>query len=437
MALDKVTTNIINDDAVTGAKIENNPTVAGNLTVAGNTTLSGTSTLTGNATASGNLTVTGDIIPSTPFSHRNLIINGAFQVWQRSNSTSLETVANNNLKADRFKLNSDIQAADLTCARSTDVPAGQGFTNSMKVVPGGADTSVASSHIATIVQYIEAQDLQHLCYGTSNAKTLTLSFWVKTNLTGLHSVCLVKPDSTNYACPIEYTVSAANTWEKKEITFSPTAGSTSLITSSAGAIADDTGRGMSVCWNLAAGSTYRGTNNTWQAGPASEYGHGTGTIQNFVGSTSNTFFLTGCQLELGSNATPFEHRSYGEEFIRCERYYSTSFEDHIKPVGTHASAFNNKHLYFHIYPYTGAHFAGIQVVYKTKMRTSPSVTFWTGRGSPSADSGRVAYWEGSWASNNGFSVDTTGSGPFGFNLGGTISSSTRLCQFNFTADAEL
>ena len=315
MALDKVTTGVITDDAVTGAKIENNPTVAGNLTVAG------TSTLTGNATASGNVTVTGDIVPSTPFSHRNLIINGAFQVWQRSNSTSLETVANNNLKADRFKLNSDIQASDLTCARSTDVPAGQGFTNSMNVVPGGADTSIAAGHIATIVQFIEAQDLQHLCYGTSNAKSLTLSFWVKTNLTGSHSVSFVKDDSTAYACPIEYTVSAANTWEKKEITLSPTAGSTSLITSAAGAIANDNGRGLAVCWNLAAGSTYQGTNNTWQAGPASGYGLATSNVQNFVGSTSNNIYLTGVQLEVGSSTTPFEHRTYADEIQRCYRYF--------------------------------------------------------------------------------------------------------------------
>ena len=200
-------------------------------------------------------TMTGDLVPATPMSHRNVIINGAMQVWQRSDSTSMESVLNNNFKADRWRLNSDIQAADLTCGRSTDVPAGQGFTNSMKIVPGGADTSVASSHIATIVQVVEAQNLQHLCYGTSNAKTITLSFWVKTNLSGSHSVSLVKNDSTSYACPIEYTVDAANTWEKKEITFSPTAGSTSLITSSAGAIANDNGQGISVCWNLACGTS--------------------------------------------------------------------------------------------------------------------------------------------------------------------------------------
>ena len=278
-------------------------------------------------TVTTDLTLTGDLVPSTPLSYRNMIINGAFQMWQRSDSTSMETVANNNLKADRFKLNSDIQASDLTCGRSIDVPAGQGFTNSMKVVPGGADTSQAAGHIATIVQFIEAQNLQHLCYGTSNAKSLTLSFWVKTNLAGSHSVSLVKDDSTAYACPIEYTVSAANTWEKKEITFSPTAGSTSLITASGGAITNDNGRGLAVCWNLAAGSTYRGTNNTWQAGPASGYGLGTSNIQNFVGSTSNDFFLTGVQLELGSNATPFEHRSYGDELARCQRYcYATNSE---------------------------------------------------------------------------------------------------------------
>ena len=269
----------------------------------------------------GPLVTGGAGLVTAPLSHRNLIINGAFQMWQRSDSTSLETVANNGLKADRFKLNSDIQAADLTCARSTDVPEGQGFTNSMKVVPGGADTNQAAGHIATIVQWVEAQDLQHLCYGTPNAKSLTLSFWVKTNLTGSHSVSITKPDNTGYAIPIEYTVSAANTWEKKEITISPTAGSTALITNSAGAISNDNGVGFGVCWNLAAGSSYRGTNNTWQAIPASGYGLGTSNIQNFVGSTSNNIYLTGIQLEVGSAATPFEHRSSGDELQRCYRYY--------------------------------------------------------------------------------------------------------------------
>ena len=310
-------------------------------------------------------TMTGDLVPATPMSHRNVIINGAMQVWQRSDSTSMESVLNNNFKADRWRLNSDIQAADLTCGRSTDVPAGQGFTNSMKVVPGGADTSIAAGHIATIVQFIEAQDLQHLCYGTSNAKSLTLSFWVKTNLTGSHSVSFVKDDSTAYACPIEYTVDAANTWEKKEITLSPTAGSTSLITSAAGAIANDNGRGLAVCWNLAAGSTYQGTNNTWQAGPASGYGLATSNVQNFVGSTSNNIYLTGVQLEVGSNATPYEHRSYADELLRCQRYYT----EH--DAGTYVLAYLNP-----IKGSTGAsdEYRRYMFYYPIRMRANPTVT---------------------------------------------------------------
>ena len=235
----------------------------------------------------------------------------------------------------------------------------------MKVVPGGADTSIAAGHIATIVQVVEAQNLQHLCYGTSSAKTLTLSFWVKTNLTGSHSVSFVKDDSTAYACPIEYTVDAANTWEKKEITFSPTAGSTSLITSSAGAIANDNGQGISVCWNLACGTSYRGTNNTWQAGPASNYGMATSNVQNFVGSTSNNIFLTGIQLELGSNATPYEHRSYGDELARCQRYYT----EH--DAGSYVLAYLNP-----IKGSTGAsdEYRRYMFYYPVRMRANPTVT---------------------------------------------------------------
>jgi hypothetical protein len=120
MALDKVTTAVITDDSVTGAKIENNPTVAGNLTVAG------TSTLTGNATASGNLTVTGDIVPSTPLSHRNMIINGAMQVAQRGTSfTSGYTL-------DRHQLEQTVGGGAITVFQDTDVPLSQSSQSFMK-----------------------------------------------------------------------------------------------------------------------------------------------------------------------------------------------------------------------------------------------------------------------------------------------------------------
>ena len=374
-------------------------------------------------------TMTGDLVPATPLSHRNIVINGAMKIAQRG--TKEHPVDTTNYSAcDRFQVHNRTAG---TCDTYSDSesPDDKGFSNSLKVDITNASDLSTTDNEAVIGTYFEGQDLQQIRKGTSEALPLTLSFWVRSPKTGIHIVELYDFDSsTQRFVSAPYTISTANTWQFVTHTFP-------ADTASGKEFDNDNAKSLGIQWWLCAASDFTsGTlDQTWRD-EASNSNRAVGQV-NVFDNASNNFYLTGVQLELGSNATPFEHRSYGDEFIRCERYYSTSFEDHIKPVGSPASAFNSKHLYFHIYPYVDSHFAGIQVVYKTKMRTSPSVTFWTGRGSPDATSGRVAYWDGSWSNNNGFSVDTTGSGPYGFNLGGTINSSTRLTQFNFTADAEL
>ena len=295
-------------------------------------------TTTGNATASGNLTVSGDIVPSTPLSHRNLIINGGMQVWQRATATTTATTGSY-ITADRWN-HVDQSGGTFTSERDALSVADKGTTGqayALELNVTGADASVASGDYCKIEQIFEGQNLQHLGYGSSSAKDLVLSFWVKSNKTGTYGTNLQKQTNTTYYCIREYTIDVADTWEKKILTFSPTAGSTSLITASPAEIDDTNAAGMRLAFWLMGGTSFHVADNTWSTG-----GHTTSNHVNWMDSTSNNFYITGVQLELGSNATPFEHRSFAEELVRCQRYYYAHY-----PFGSAANgligkgAFNN------------------------------------------------------------------------------------------------
>lgn len=245
--------------------------------------------------------------------NKNLIINGAMQVAQRG--TSAVSVGSGTYRLDRFSVNKSNDGA-YTVEQSTDAPTG--FTTSLKAQVTTADTSLSAAQNAFIYQSIEAQNLQHLNYGTSDALTVTLSFWVKSSKTGVYTASLYKPDNTGYMFTQEYTISSANTWEKKTITITPTAGGTSFITTSGGAIANDNGSGIDVNFNLAFGSTFNGgTSGSWSSTTAD---YSTTNAVNWMDSTSNNFYLTGVQLEIG-DATPFEHEGFGTTLRKCKRYY--------------------------------------------------------------------------------------------------------------------
>ncbi len=246
---------------------------------------------------------------------KNLIINGDMQVWQRGTAATVAT--NSYATVDRYKFTENTSGV-FTSERSTDSPTGTGY--SVKVQCTTADTSMAAGDYAYFMHLIEAQNLQPLQYGTSSAKTLTLSFWVKSNLTGTYTIALGKMDNTFYIFVHEYTISQANTWEKKTITISPTAGSTSFITSAAGAIDNDNGTGLALYWWLCSGTDLNGaTSNAW----SSNTNHYTTTnIVNWFNSTSNNFYLAQAQLEIGDVANPvFEHEDYATTLRKCKRYY--------------------------------------------------------------------------------------------------------------------
>ena len=192
---------------------------------------------------------------------RNIIINGGMDIAQRATSTASIT-GSGVFVIDRWKFD---EGADATVTMSQETLTSgdaynNGFKKSLKVLVTTADTSLASNQSEQLMQHVEAQNLQYLNFGTSGAKNLTLSFWYKSNVTGIHTVCIDKPDTTRTTCPLEFTVSSANTWEKHTLH----ANANAAVQGSSGAIANDNGTGFRVMWGLAYGSDYTsGTSGTW------------------------------------------------------------------------------------------------------------------------------------------------------------------------------
>jgi hypothetical protein len=212
---------------------------------------------------------------------------------------------------DRFFFETNaMDELDVTVTQDSSVPSGQGFSNSMKVDITTAESTLASDEFVRILQKIEAQNLQILNYGTSDAKTTTLSFWVKSNLTGAFAVSMYEADG-NRIIGSTYTISSANTWEKKTITF---------VGDTGGTINDDNGEGFWINFCLATGSDSTGTDNSsWGAFASAKLFNG--QVANITSSASNDFYLTGVQLEIGQNETEFEHEPFDTTLIKSKRYY--------------------------------------------------------------------------------------------------------------------
>ena len=257
--------------------------------------------------ASGHVQIDGQQLPSAgALSNRNLVINGAMQVAQRSTSETGITSGGYHT-VDRIRLGLTTLGT-WTMSQSTEVPTG--FANSLKFECTTADASPAAGDLLTFQYRMEGQDAQSLAKGTSGAKTFTVSFWVKSNKTGTYNLNIL--DNTNSRVfPKQFTISSSDTWEKKELTF---AGDTT------GALANTDAYGLGLVWWLAAGSDYTSgsTPTGWQATTAADNAVGNVNLADTVG---NNFYITGIQLELGSVATPFENRSFGDELQRCKRYY--------------------------------------------------------------------------------------------------------------------
>ena len=244
---------------------------------------------------------------------RNIVINGAMQVAQRGTSFTGLGGANTYEACDRFLLTSTGTNGRLTYSQGVDAPHDQGFRNSIKLACTTADTSIAAGEFTRIRHRIEGRDVQQIGLGTSGAKPITVSFYVKGNAAATY-VCELQDHDNNKIATKSFTV--GTTWNRVEITFP--------AETSGNKFDNDVNTSLTISWVLHAGSNFTsGTfDNTATFATLVDANRALSGQTSFFDSTNRTFFLTGVQLETGDVATEFEHRSFGEELAACQRYYN-------------------------------------------------------------------------------------------------------------------
>jgi hypothetical protein len=341
---------------------------------------------------------------SSNFGFKNRIINGAMVIDQRNAGASVTMSAATVYLVDRWWSFEDTDGT-MTAQQSSTAPTG--FTNSLLCTTTVADASLGATQRVVIAQSIEGFNVADLGWGTASAQTVTLSFWVRSSLTGTFGG-VVKNSATNRSYPFNYTINAANTFEQKSVTI---AGDTT------GTWLTNNGTGIQLNFGLGVGSTYSGTAGAWAA---ADYNSATGATS-VVGTSGATFYITGVQLEKGSTATSFDYRSYGTEFQLAQRYYETTY-----PNGVAVGSINAGPVNFRA-PTTVNTIISCYF-YKTTKRASPTVTFWNGV------TGVSGTWRGSGAANR--TITLTNGGATGFGATGG-SSDDNIQQGHWESAAEL
>jgi hypothetical protein len=287
-----VTTAKLGADAVTTAKINDGAVTSGKI-------------------ASG-------VIPTSRPNVAPLLMNCNMAVSQRNEGTAT-AIDSEAYSLDRWSFR-EISNGSTTVQQTTTVPSGKGFANSLKVAVTGADTSIVGDNIVAIAQKLEGQDTQLLKFGTSDAQKVTISFWVRSNVTGTYSATLRHTNSSNngYVNSLTFSISSGDTWEQKVLVFNANTSQDIRNTNT---------EGIRLEIILTAGSDYTsggGANaNTWTTGNTNR---ASASNVNILSSTSNTFYLTAVQMEVGeytssSTLPPFQHETFGDNLARCQRYF--------------------------------------------------------------------------------------------------------------------
>jgi hypothetical protein len=239
---------------------------------------------------------------ATGFGFKNRLINGDCRIDQRNAGAAV--TADGSYPVDRFIV---FNSTDGAYSGQQDSSAPTGFVNSLKMTTTTADASLGATQSVQVIQRIEGFNTSDLMWGTASAQPVTLSFWVRSSLTGTFGGSL-RNSATNRSYPFNYTISVANTWEQKSVTVAGDTTGTWLTTN---------GVGIAVTFALGAGADRSGTAGAWNS---NNNASATGAVS-VIGTLSATWQITGVQLEKGSTATSFDYRPYGTELALCQRYF--------------------------------------------------------------------------------------------------------------------
>jgi hypothetical protein len=345
---------------------------------------------------------------SNNVSMRNRIINGAMTVHQRGGTISA-TGTVNTYGLDRFAIRTTSGSAVVSMQQSTTAPTG--FYNSLLCTVTTADTSLAAGDLTVLHQKIEGVNVSDLGWGTASAQTVTISFRVRSSITGTYGVG-VQNDAGNRSYPSSFVINSADTWETKTVTIAgDTTGTWNLGTTS---------NAIYLWFSLGAGSNYTGgTTNTWNAAD----NRGTSGQVNWTGTSGATFYITGVQLEAGAQATPFEYRQFGTELALCQRYFETSY-DYGQALG--ATPTNISYTRWS----TNGTANALEKWFRVSKRATPTVNTYDTAG----NAGKIRIFDGITDANN-----VTPTAIFGtFNsMWITYNATANGMQFLYTASAEL
>lgn len=286
----------------------------------------------------------------SPYGFKNRIINGAMVIDQRNAGASTTGTTSVLYSVDRFASYVSTDGT-MTFQQSSTAPAG--FNNSVVATTTSADASLSAGQRAIFLQRIEGYNIADFGWGTANAKTVTLSFWVRSSLTGTFGGALT---DTTRAYPFTYTISSANTWEQKSIT---------ILGDTSGSWNSTNGWGVQIAFGLGVGSTFSGTAGAWVNG---DLNSATGAVS-VIGTLNATWYVTGVQLEKGSQATAFDYRPVGAELALCQRYFTKS-QSWAGAVGS-----TEGQGLIAWYAVTTAVAAG-WASHKVSMRTQPTITIY-------------------------------------------------------------